>query len=269
MAYSMLASTYVDDKRPVDAERWIRAALEAHPRDPYAHTVLSALYRLQGDNQRAVKATRMGILQDKSDDQFWAEYATGLDLIGEHDLAARAYRRAMELQPNNAIHRGKLAAMLAKKGEFDEAMTLWREAIEISPDISNFRFGYGLALVVRGEMEQGLGELRKAVELNPQKSDPMRHLAWILATHSDSRWHDGPEAVRLAEQAVRASERPTAELLDTVAAANARAGNWSVAVSAAEQAVQLAEIEGRPDLVERIRHRLALYKSRQAFPPSN
>jgi len=265
-AKSMLASILITEDRRDEAERLVRSSLRDNPRHAYTYGVLATVYAEDQDYARAVRAARVGALMDVSSAASWGGYAFMLDRAGEYDLAVGAYRRAISIQPKDPLHKAQLAAVLAKRGNFDEAMDLWREAIAINPNVAIFRFGYGLALVIRDQPGAGISELREAVRLDPTEPDSLRQLAWILATHPDARWQDGPEAVRLAERALMESDRPTAELLDTLAAAHARAGNWPTAVRAADQALQLARTERRTDLVERISHRLTLYNARQAFP---
>lgn len=71
----------------------------------------------------------------------------------------------------------------------------------------------------------------------------------MLATTDDPRLADAARAVKLAERAGQLTRRPKASFVQTLAAAYAAAGRFDEAVSAADQALALAE----------------LYRARRAF----
>jgi len=81
------------------------------------------------------------------------------------------------------------------------------------------------------------------------------NLAWVLATSADPADRDGAEAVRWAARAAELTAHKNAGVLDTLAAAEAEAGNFSEAVVWQRWALRLASPEERPGFEER----LALY----------
>ena len=86
-----------------------------------------------------------------------------------------------------------------------------------------------------------------------------------LATNADSTRRNGNLAVQRAAQALQASGERTPELLDTLAAAYAEAGQFAQAVTLAREARSGAAAARRMDLVEQIEHRLRLYEQGQPF----
>ena len=81
------------------------------------------------------------------------------------------------------------------------------------------------------------------------------NLAWVLATSADPADRDGAEAVRWAARAAELTAHKNAGVLDTLAAAEAEAGNFAEAVVWQRWALRLASPEERPGFEER----LALY----------
>jgi TPR repeat protein len=61
--------------------------------------------------------------------------------------------------------------------------------------------------------------------------DAMNNLAWCYATNRWSGWRNGPEAVRLAEEACALTAYENPNLLDTLAAAYAEQGQYERAVA--------------------------------------
>src|SRR5581483_10130034 len=93
------------------------------------------------------------------------------------------------------------------------------------------------------------------------------NLAWLLATAADPALRNGPEAVRLAEQAEsagsRGSRRPV--VLRILAAAYAVTGRFTEATKTAEEALQAAETQQDSWLTANLRRELALYHSGRPY----
>ena len=97
----------------------------------------------------------------------------------------------------------------------------------------------------------------------------MNNLAWILATDPDATNRNGAEAVQLAERACALTDRQIPVLVGTLAAAYAEAGRFKEAIETAQQARDLAQAAGQPEVAEKNRQLLELYRSGQAYrePP--
>ncbi len=79
----------------------------------------------------------------------------------------------------------------------------------------------------------------------------------------DLRPGDGFLALHLARQACGGVSQPTAELLDTLAAAYAEVGRYEEAAATARKAIALAESGKHSELARQIQGRLARYQRRQ------
>ena len=90
-------------------------------------------------------------------------------------------------------------------------------------------------------------------------------MAWILATSHDPERRDPPRAKKLALQTAKQTNFANANILDTLAAAYARSGDF---VSAVETARQGLSILGRgPDtsLAKDMRNRIRLYERERPY----
>ena len=94
-------------------------------------------------------------------------------------------------------------------------------------------------------------------------AEAKNNTAWILATAKDPKMRNGALAIRLAQQAV--ADRADATRIDTLAAANAEAGRFDIAVREQQRAIELAKQEGALDLVPELESHLALYRRRQPY----
>jgi Flp pilus assembly protein TadD len=82
-----------------------RLELLADGDDPEELIEIGQLFRANGDNDTAIEFFGRAVETDPESFQTWANLAAGLDEVGRHHPAARAYERALELQPDSAAAR--------------------------------------------------------------------------------------------------------------------------------------------------------------------
>lgn len=86
-------------------------------------------------------------------------------------------------------------------------------------------------------------------------------LAWALATTPDETLRDGPRAVTLAQQACEATQWKESDMIDTLAAACAEAGNFNDAIHYQQLAISLLPTEQQKSRLAR----LQLYQAGQPY----
>ena len=91
------------------------------------------------------------------------------------------------------------------------------------------------------------------------------YLAWLLATVPDAMVRNGAEAVALAERLCQKSNYKIPQLLDTLSAAYAEAGQFDKALDAADQAFKLAHEANDTKLAEQIESHSKLYRLKQPY----
>ncbi|HZF95184.1 MAG TPA: tetratricopeptide repeat protein [Allosphingosinicella sp.] len=112
--------------------------------------------------EETIAQVRQRLQQDPDNDQGW--FTLGVLLRGSGDAggAQRAFRRAMELRPNNADYVGYLAEslLLASSGAPPpEAERLFRRALEIEPGHPQARYYLATMRDMRGDHRGALDDL--------------------------------------------------------------------------------------------------------------
>lgn len=158
-------------------------------------------------------------------------------ILAEYDWdwegAERAFRRALELNPNFAYARKLYAEYLSYVGRFEEAIAEARLARQLDPLSIVTNSLVGLVLYRARRYEDAVDDLRHAVEMDP--NHPLPYLPLGLS-YSMLGQHD--TAIAALEKGLRASEG-NSEMLAQVALACGRAGRR-------ERALQiLRELRGR------------------------
>ena len=118
------------DARRIYAEAWARHQLEKYPDDYYANVTLGAL---------ALSRLR------------------AQDAVGP-------LRKAVRLQPNDAIARNLYAAALEATGRVPEALAQFRLAVQQKPDYENARFNLAHALARTGDTASAIENLRAILD---------------------------------------------------------------------------------------------------------
>ncbi|MCZ6589376.1 MAG: tetratricopeptide repeat protein [Alphaproteobacteria bacterium] len=222
---------------------------------------------LPQDYTKAVRWYRLAADQGHSDAQFnvGAMYYNGFGVPQDYGEALKWFRRGAEQRDAQA--QSLLGAMYGAgfgvPQDDTEALKWYRLATKQGDARGQFNLGFAYheGLGVGQDYAEALKWYRQAAEQG--HADAKNHIAWILATAPDSKLRNGALAIRLAQQAV--ADRADAARIDTLAAANAEAGRFDIAVREQQRAIEMAKQESALDLIPVYESRLALYRRRQPY----
>jgi spermidine synthase len=185
-----------------------------------------------------------------------AELASGR---GARDEALRRLRRAVEVDPDGSRARLLLGTALLRAGRREEARQQLEAALTASPPQPAAHLALASLSSVEGREADAAAHYRRALELDPDLGAVRNDLAWLLATTRDAALRSPAEAVALAEAQRARQGAPSANLLDTLAAAYAADGRFADALRTAQEALTLAQRERNTGLAEQIERRLRAY----------
>jgi len=203
------------------AEKWLKEAAQANPRDSRVQYQLGFVYRKLGRGDEAKQALALSKelrRRDDSESQLRRECAEKLamgprdeahavcdqlydpdnaerltslgTLYGQHrdpDAALKPFRRAAELAPQSPQMQYNLAMAYYQLHRFADARVPLAGALKRWPDLFQLNSLYGAVLLELGEDQQGYAALQHAHELNPQDSgtsDLLYRTALALAQKS-------------------------------------------------------------------------------------
>ncbi len=184
---------------------------------------------------------------------------------GRLDEAIVQYQEIARLRPSESVALYEAGRLLVMRGRYDEAIDSLNRAIRLNDEWPEAQHNLGVAFRAKGRTAEAVAALREAVRLDPKKTNSMNLLAWILATDPGAGVRDGTEAERLATQACALTSPEDAGFLDTLAAAQAEAGHFDLAVATAARAESVARAAGRLELARGIAARGALYRAGVPF----
>jgi tetratricopeptide (TPR) repeat protein len=171
------------------------------------------------------------------------------------------YGRAIELDTNLAVaHRGR-GRVCHLLGKLDEAIAHYDAAVQLAPEDS-------YAVACRADLLTDLGryvdanaEYNHAIELDPKSVHAFSGSAWLLATCPDKAIRNPALAIERANKSIELSGKWDAMSFDTLAAAQASAGDFATAVKTMRRAIEMAEADER-DVYQ---DRLAMYSHAKPY----
>ena len=90
-------------------------------------------------------------------------------------------------------------------------------------------------------------------------------LAWLLATHSNSKIRNPDEALRLALSAAQATKNGQADVLDTLAAAQAATGDFVTAIKTVDEAIKVAQATKNQRRLQDLQKRRKIYEQGRPY----
>jgi len=183
----------------------------------------------------------------------------------ELDAAAQSFSRAKGLESVAAEARYMLGVVAAQRGDIDETVRLYEEAIEIKPshfgavdELSNY-------YLLNGRVADAVRILRIGVEHLPDRVRLLERLARILATSPDDAVRNGADALSLATRARELRKTERADVLATLAAAQAETGDFTAAVATCERALSVATRAVDQATMQQLQQQLELYRAGRPF----
>lgn len=168
------------------------------------------------------------------------------------DAALVDYKQAIKLDSNLAVaHRGcgRVCQLL---GKVQEAVTHYDAAVQLAPDDSYAAACRADLLTDIGRYAEAVAEYDRALQIEPQSSQAQSGLAWLLATCPDSSIRNPAIAVEQAKAVIEAGGERDAVNYDTLAAAQASAGDFAAAMDSVRRAIQLAPADERDSYKDRL-----------------
>lgn len=264
-----LAALRAQAGQHAEAEKLLREVLAATPLDLQSLEGFCALMKKQGKPAEALPLLEQAQQAAPEDAGVLHKVGTLLRMIGEHARAVEVLRRALELAPDSAEARHLLGLALYEGGDKAAGQREWEEILRRQPGHVPARMAQAFALVEARQHAAAITSLREGLRHTPRSPTLANALAWILATSPDASLRNGEEAVNLALQAARATDRQEAQVLDTLAAAYAESGRFDEARNAILEALRVAQQSGQAELVQEFEARRALYEAGQPYhePP--
>ncbi len=156
------------------------------------------------------------------------------------------------------------------KVDLVKALSWFKKAADknqaIAMDFIGIFYSAGLGGVEK-DCGQSIDWFNKAMAHGYQGSK--RNLVWLYATCSNEKYRDGEKALRMALEMLKDAKKPTAGLVDNLAAAYAETGQFKLAIKHQIEALKLLGKEASERRVKQFQQRLELYRANKQWRGSS
>ena len=163
-------------KRPGEAERYQRLALQIDPKHKHALTNLAGILRHNGKFDEAMDLYRAAVNAHPD----FAEPHRDMGVIElareNHDEAERHLRQAMRLGLGDNIVLHGLGKLSIAKANYSDALKFLQAAVERFPTNATIRSDLGVVLVHLGRKDEAIRSFEQALELDPTLQSARRNL---------------------------------------------------------------------------------------------
>lgn len=166
---------------PEKARELFERANEALPNQPDILESLLSLDRREGRIAESVERIEKAAAAKPDSAQLTHLEGMVLVLTGRGAEAEAAFRRAIELDPNDLTPYQSLAQYLAYTGRREEVLATYEKAVETRPDSAGLLLVLGSLYEAYGDLDKARETYERAVKADPDLAPAKNNLAYILA----------------------------------------------------------------------------------------
>ena len=157
------------------------ASMDAPATDFYRVLDSAGALARKGDYQAALAEWRKAVELDPEDAKARYHLGFALDKVGQTQPAIEEYRKSVDLDPKNGAAFASLAVALLRMERLDEAIESSRKALAINPKDALTESNLAAALLQAGRTDEALEHIRRALEIEPEFADAHNMLGIVLA----------------------------------------------------------------------------------------
>jgi tetratricopeptide (TPR) repeat protein len=261
-AYKTRYMLYIHQGQRKEAIQDICRIIELEPDNVFAHEQRGILYTQQEQFDKAIQDFNRTIELKPQKARAYNARGVVYAKQGKYELAIQDSTRTIELDPQSLSAYVNRAQTYVKLHDWQHAMSDFHTIINLVPSdptgytlLTNMLYSAGGLIAPNDSSSEASGTI----------SGVINGLAWILATHPDSQFRDGAEALRYIQEVLALESNVTPPMLDTLGVCYAETDHFEEAIAAVKRAIALATENGQHAMVQRLRGRLQLYEARKPY----
>jgi tetratricopeptide (TPR) repeat protein len=176
-AISADARSKLDKGNHSEAVLTAREALKVHEQNVDAMLVIAEVYYKQGKHELVYAVTTSALQVDAKirapEESSKAHNLQGFAMLGlgEESKATQAFKKAAEVDENNAAAWNNMGTRYLDAGDAATATSCFKYALELDPRFFKAQLNYGAALRAEGKLAEAETAMRKALELRPNYAE--------------------------------------------------------------------------------------------------
>jgi tetratricopeptide (TPR) repeat protein len=242
-------------------------AIHLQPESPTWHIYRGTLYQGKNDIKKAIADFDEAVRLKPKQALGYCWRADAYRSSGDLDHAMADYTKAIMLDSEDPDSLNARGEIYEAKKEYDSAIKDFTAAIKLDRKFAGAYNNRGIVYKKTKEYKRALADYRTALKLDPKSDGALNNLAYLMAACPDEKVRDGKKAIEYATKACERADWKRWEMLDTLAIANAEAGNFTEATRLEKKAMELG-VPDKPDQ-EALTERLKLFEASKPYhePP--
>lgn len=179
-AHYLKANRLVESGKLEEAISEYDAAISADPKYADALADYGSVLAMKSDWQAAARKYKLAIAVRPDDALFHANYARVLSKLGLKDQCRQELETAHKLEPKDRNVLTALSDRCLETGETERAVDLLSQAVALYPLAGSLHNRLSYALSKRGDLEQSLAQAEEAVKLDPDSLPARLNLGSLL-----------------------------------------------------------------------------------------
>lgn len=164
---------YLEDKRYDLAEKEIKRAVAANPKDPLGHLLLGVAQYWSGSVDDSISSYKTALALEPDSAQGHLLLGISYAWNGDAPAAEAEFRRATEIDPARADAQMNLGSIRETAGDYPGALDRFRKAVDLEKRNPLYRFQLGSLYRKLGRDADALEQFREAVKIEPSYEDAM------------------------------------------------------------------------------------------------
>ncbi|HUU56553.1 MAG TPA: tetratricopeptide repeat protein [bacterium] len=153
--------------------------------EAYSYHHLGGVYSSRGDDRAAAKAYEKAVALEPEDAYSWNNLGLAYIRLGNAPAAERALGTALELSPDNADTLNNYGTLLLYEGRVAEVERYIAAALAHNPDNARGLVNYGIVLLARRDLDGALRTLERAAALEPAYANTYFNMALVHEARGD------------------------------------------------------------------------------------
>lgn len=260
-AHNRLGEVCADTGRTDEALDNFEQAVELDPHHWRAVHNRGVAYATMARYDEAIADFDHTIKLNRNYPSAWFNRAELLYEQGKYTEAVADYTEVLRLQPDDAAALNSRGHSYYRLEKFREAAADYNQSLKLDPNNAAAYTNRGDVYAEVGDYEQAGADYQSAIRVDPELGRAYQSAAWLMATCSMPKFRNGQLAVEAAMKAIELDGDKDPRYLETLAAAQAAAGDFTAAQQTQSRVLQVVS---KSDY-EKSEQRLSLYKKRMPY----
>ncbi|MFP6640746.1 MAG: tetratricopeptide repeat protein, partial [Myxococcota bacterium] len=223
-----------------DAELAYSALLKADelsPNDPRVLGSLLVVDSADGDLSRSVARIQTALEVHPESAPLWRVNGMAQMRLGQIKKAEEAFKKSLDLNPNEVENYAQLARIYAASGRLDLAIQQYESASKARPDNPTVHHFLGVLYEMTGDKEKARTNYENALQQDDNLAETKNNLAYMMAQEEGS---DLDRALKLSQEA-KAAMPDSSSAADTLGWVLYKRGVSSAAIGYLREALSIAQ----------------------------